>query len=93
MQGAVERVTEAKTPPVIEEHDPEEKMLSDQIRSLQEEKELLTIQMPALECRHSSSEEDILSTDDIESAPGDLEDTTYEEYAITFDFPGNYRQS
>ena len=43
--------------------------------------------MPSLECRHSSSEEDILSTDDLESVD-DPEGGPYEEYAITFDLPG-----
>ncbi len=51
---------------------------------------MLTIQMPALECRHSSSEEDILSTDDIESTGEELDDADgeYEEFAVTFDLPG-----
>ncbi len=43
--------------------------------------------MPSLECRHSSSEEDILSTDDLESTE-DVDGKGYEEYAITFDLPG-----
>ena len=47
--------------------------------------------MPALECRHSSSEEDILSADDIESTADttDGQDPFYEEFAATFDdLPG-----
>ena len=44
--------------------------------------------MPNLECRHSSSEEDLLSTDDLDSVT-DPEAGPYEEYAITFDLPGN----
>ena len=44
--------------------------------------------MPSLECRHSSSEEDLLSTDDLDSVT-DPEGVPYEEYAITFDLPGN----
>ena len=43
--------------------------------------------MPSLECRHSSSEEDILSTDDLDSVD-DPDAAPYEEYAITFDLPG-----
>ena len=46
--------------------------------------------MPSLECRHSSSEEDILSTDDLDSVD-DPDAGPYEEYAITFDLPGNPR--
>ena len=51
--------------------------------------------MPALECRHSSSEEDILSTDDLDSTGDELDDgdDNYEEYAVTFDLPGNARLS
>ena len=51
-------------------------------------REQLTINMPSLECRHSSSEEDLLSTDDLDSVT-DPEGVPYEEYAITFDLPGN----
>lgn len=51
---------------------------------------MLTLRMPALECRHSSSEEDILSTDDLDSTGDELDevDENYEEYAVTFDLPG-----
>ncbi len=51
-------------------------------------REQLTINMPSLECRHSSSEEDILSTDELESVDGADGGGQYEEYAITFDLPG-----
>lgn len=47
--------------------------------------------MPSLECRHSSSEEDILSTDELESVD-DADAAPYEEFAVTFDLPGRQRR-
>lgn len=52
-------------------------------------REMLTIQLPSLEFRHSSSEEDILSTEDMDSTADDLDEVDNEELAITFDLPGN----
>jgi len=74
----------------------EELMLKQQIMSMQQEKELLTIDMPSMDMRHSSSEEDMLSTDDLENTGRDLGsrgcrgnsgDKDNEERSITMDQP------
>ena len=49
---------------------------------------MLTIDLPSLEFRHSSSEEDILSTDDLDNTADDMDNLENEELAITFDLPG-----
>lgn len=50
----------------------------------------LTLRLPHLECRLSSSEDDMLSVDDVDSTAGDL-DEDFQEYALTFDLPGTLR--
>ncbi|KAK2181262.1 hypothetical protein NP493_404g02041 [Ridgeia piscesae] len=76
------------TPEILELE--EEKKLSAQIISLQQEKDELTYDLPTLECRMTSSEEDVRSTDDLESTADELDLTNspeQEEYAVTFDLP------
>ena len=56
-------------------------------------REELTFDLPTLECRMTSSEEDIRSTDDLDSTGDDLDCGTapdQDEYAATFDLPGMY---
>ena len=47
--------------------------------------------MQQLQARHSSSEEDMLSTDELATgaaADDSQRDSQYDEYALTFDLPG-----
>ncbi|ELU02859.1 hypothetical protein CAPTEDRAFT_226894 [Capitella teleta] len=64
--------------------DSELRLLSEQIQSLQDEKEELTLRLPQLECRLSSSDDDLLSTDEIDQSADELD---FQEYALTFDLP------
>ena len=46
------------------------------------------MRLPQLECRMSSSEDDMLSADDVDSTADELEEGEFQEYALTFDLPG-----
>ncbi|XP_021359295.1 unconventional myosin-IXa-like isoform X9 [Mizuhopecten yessoensis] len=66
----------------------EEMALRSHIRSIRKEKDNLTSNLPNLECRHLSSDDEVLSTDDMDSTydtADDFEDQ--EEYALTFELP------
>ena len=53
-------------------------------------REALTVRLPMLECRMSSSEEDLLCTDDLESIADDLDSIDHDdEYPTTFEDTGN----
>ena len=56
-------------------------------------REELTYDLPTLECRMTSSDEDIRSTDDLESTADELDcsNSPEQEYAVTFDLPGLWR--
>uniref|UniRef100_A0A8W8HYB0 Myosin-IXa n=1 Tax=Magallana gigas TaxID=29159 RepID=A0A8W8HYB0_MAGGI len=71
-----------------EEAKEEEKALCSHIRSIQKERENLTSLLPALECRHLSSDDDGLSTDGMDSIYDTADEEENEEYALTFDLPG-----
>lgn len=73
-----------------EEAKEEEKALCSHIRSIQKERENLTSLLPALECRHLSSDDDGLSTDGMDSIYDTADEEENEEYALTFDLPGRY---
>lgn len=70
-----------------EEAKEEEKALCSHIRSIQKERENLTSLLPALECRHLSSDDDGLSTDGMDSIYDTADEEENEEYALTFDLP------
>ncbi|XP_078691189.1 unconventional myosin-IXb-like isoform X10 [Branchiostoma floridae x Branchiostoma belcheri] len=74
---------------VVENGEVQIHVLEQNIRSLQDEKEQLTAQLPCLELRHGSSDDDNLSSDDQLSHDFSLSelDTGNEEYAVTFDLP------
>ena len=58
-------------------------------KSLFVTRETLTLQLPNLECRMSTSEDEILmADDDVDDTGDELDDPDYEEYALTFDLPG-----
>ncbi|XP_069137068.1 unconventional myosin-IXb-like isoform X2 [Argopecten irradians] len=66
----------------------EEMALRSHIRSIKKEKDNLTSNLPNLECRHLSSDDEVLSTDDMDSTydtADDFEDQ--EEYTLTFELP------
>ncbi|XP_061172961.1 unconventional myosin-IXa-like [Saccostrea echinata] len=71
----------------VEEAEEEEKALCSHIRSIQKERENLTTNLPALECRHLSSDDDGLSTDGVDSIYDTADEEENEEYALTFDLP------
>ncbi|XP_056022889.1 unconventional myosin-IXa-like isoform X5 [Ostrea edulis] len=71
----------------VEEAKEEEKALCSHIRSIQKERENLTTNLPALECRHLSSDDDGLSTDGPDSIYDTADEEENEEYALTFDLP------
>lgn len=54
-------------------------------------RENLTSLLPALECRHLSSDDDGLSTDGMDSIYDTADEEENEEYALTFDLPGRHR--
>ncbi|CAL1546779.1 unnamed protein product [Lymnaea stagnalis] len=63
----------------------EERALSRHLASIHKEKDKLTFKLPMLETRQASSDEDVLSGDEID---GDLEgDGINEEYAVNFELP------
>ncbi|XP_066274326.1 unconventional myosin-IXb-like isoform X14 [Branchiostoma lanceolatum] len=74
---------------VVENGEVQIHVLEQNIRSLQDEKEQLTAQLPCLELRHGSSDDDNLSSDDQLSHDFSLSelDAGNEEYAVTFDLP------
>ena len=51
-------------------------------------RENLTTMLPALECRHLSSDDDGLSTDGMDSIYDTADEEDNEELALTFDLPG-----
>jgi hypothetical protein len=54
----------------------------------------LTSNLTALECRHLSSDDEIISTDDVDSTYDTADDFDDNEgYAMTFDHPGRLRSS
>lgn len=53
-------------------------------------RENLTSLLPALECRHLSSDDDGLSTDGMDSIYDTADEEENEEYALTFDLPGRH---
>ncbi|OWF47559.1 Unconventional myosin-IXb [Mizuhopecten yessoensis] len=70
----------------------EEMALRSHIRSIRKEKDNLTSNLPNLECRHLSSDDEVLSTDDMDSTydtADDFEDQ--EEYALTFELPDSIK--
>ncbi|XP_078314826.1 unconventional myosin-IXb-like isoform X4 [Crassostrea virginica] len=71
----------------VEEAKEEEKALCSHIRSIQKERENLTTMLPALECRHLSSDDDGLSTDGMDSIYDTADEEDNEELALTFDLP------
>lgn len=54
-------------------------------------RENLTSLLPALECRHLSSDDDGLSTDGMDSIYDTADEEENEEYALTFDLPGRHQ--
>ncbi|KAL5004156.1 hypothetical protein ScPMuIL_017612 [Solemya velum] len=76
-------------PPEVETAVEEERALCRHIQSIKKEKTVLTSRLPLIECRQYSSDDEILSTDDMDSTydtPDDQEDNQ-DEYAITFAHP------
>ncbi|XP_077988957.1 unconventional myosin-IXb-like isoform X2 [Glandiceps talaboti] len=75
----------------LESTDEEElQMISEHLKTLQEEKENLTARLPELQLRHRASEtsdDDRISSDDLESLDNLDIRTHNEEYAVTFDLP------
>ncbi|XP_012945024.1 unconventional myosin-IXAa [Aplysia californica] len=61
----------------------EEKVLSRHLASIHKEKDKLTYKLPMLETRQASSDEDVLSTDEMDA----VLDNMNEEYAVNFDLP------
>ena len=54
----------------------------------------MTSNLTALECRHLSSDDEIISTDDVDSTYDTADDFDDNEgYAMTFDHPGRLRSS
>ncbi|KAJ8304274.1 hypothetical protein KUTeg_017857 [Tegillarca granosa] len=82
----VEETTENEVNP-----EEEERALCSHIISIKKEKENLTSKLPALECRHLSSDDEIISTDEMDSMYDTADDGELsEEYALTFELPGGH---
>ena len=66
----------------------EEKALKFHLQSIRSAKRNLTSNLTALECRHLSSDDEIISTDDVDSTYDTADDFDDNEgYAMTFDHP------